>query len=139
MARFFDNHRLAVIADALNEINVAEPDTGEIVEQMRCIFRDMSERCLGIIVHECRPNSSVWDEDPDYPAEDLMIEVSRGDTRLGRPGNPITIRGTTYPSQTYAASVIGVAPSCITAAKLRGTLDQVGLRKEKRLMTNKAQ
>ena len=83
MIRLFDKHRLVIIADALAVLDPDDPDTSEIVEQMERIFRDMSERCLGITVLERRPNSSIWEEDPDHPVNDWQHQVANDDTRLG--------------------------------------------------------
>ena len=41
--------------------------------------------------------------------------------------NEVTIRGTTYRSYTEAAKAHGVSASAVHKAKLRGTLDGVGL------------
>ena len=83
MIRLFDKHRLVIIADALAVLDPDDPDTSEIVEQMERIFRDMSDRCLGVTVYEHHPGGSVWDEDPDYPVDDWQHEVANDDTRLG--------------------------------------------------------
>jgi hypothetical protein len=40
--------------------------------------------------------------------------------------NPITIRGTTYPSRTAAADALGLSVSAISSAAINGTLDVVG-------------
>lgn len=41
--------------------------------------------------------------------------------------NEVTIRGTTYRSYTEAAKAHGVSASAVHKAKLRGTLDNVGM------------
>lgn len=40
---------------------------------------------------------------------------------------PVTVRGVSYPSQAAAAEALGVAPSAIHGALERGTMDSVGL------------
>lgn len=40
---------------------------------------------------------------------------------------PITIRGIDYPSIQDAAKALGVTPSAISKAKLRGSVDMIGL------------
>lgn len=42
----------------------------------------------------------------------------------GRPGNPITIKGVTYPSQIAAAKALGLSPCTITARKAAGRLEE---------------
>lgn len=45
---------------------------------------------------------------------------------------PITIRGIEYPSVLDAANALGVTPSAISKAKLRGYIDSIGLGKRGR-------
>lgn len=57
------------------------------------------------------------------------VDMRRREARhkIGRAGDPITIRGVTYPSHAVAAEALGVSSATISNAKTRGTLDTVGL------------
>lgn len=46
----------------------------------------------------------------------------------------VTIRGTTYPSQTAAAKALGVTPQAVSLAIRYGGLDRLGLSRRKRGM-----
>jgi len=46
---------------------------------------------------------------------------------MAKPGTPVTIRGTRYPSMSSAARHLGVTVGAVWQAKRDGTLDCVGL------------
>lgn len=46
---------------------------------------------------------------------------------MGSPAKPVTIRGVTYPSGGAAARALGVSSAAVRQARMRGTLDRVGL------------
>lgn len=63
--------------------------------------------------------------------------------KVGRPVEPITIRGVTYSSHKAAAEILGVAENTVSSAKRRDRLDYVGIgsgrsKRTKKTCTNSA-
>jgi len=57
--------------------------------------------------------------------------VGVGSSKNGKwNGSPVVIRGVTYSSLREAARALGVSPQAVSTALMRGTADNVGLRKE---------